>query len=316
MRARRLGGTLLLLGLLGVAGCALFESPPVARFDVDPPVLYAGEPIQLDATPSIESSTIVAFTWNLGNGQTASGREVTATYPDPGSYTVSLTVEDSAGRTSTAAADITVYVRGGTLLFEDDFSGGEAALGRWPLDPTWATANESFIDHLTGSHGDCLYVNSGTDRWHRRYAGVSIPPLRIGQQLVFVCEAMTLHNQDAHTFIIVPARREIDASAGSLPFFEFTSNGGGSLVREPTAYDSGAAQSIAFTPRIYQWHTYKFVYGEDAYELWIDDVLMHEGTISVDLPDDSEVWYILLGEESSTEACSAYYDDVRITVEE
>jgi PKD repeat protein len=314
--ARRVHGSLVLLGLLAAAvGCSLVETPPVARFDVDPPVPYAGESIRFDATPSTGASSIVDFTWDLGNSQIASGREVTTTYALPGSYTVSLTVEDASGRTSTATGEVTVYVRGGTRIFQDDFSGGEAALGRWPLDPTWATANESMIDHLAEPHGDCLYVHSGTDRWHRRYARVTLPPLRLGQKVVFVCEAMTLHNQDAHTFLIVPARRELGSSAGSLPFFEFTSDGGGSYVREPTAYDAGVAHPIPFTPSIYQWHTYRFVYAADAYELWVDDILRLEGPVSVDLTEGGD-WFILLGEESSTEACSAYYDDVRVSVEE
>ena len=314
MQTRTATHLLAVVLLIALAGCSLIDPVPVARFEVDPPALYAGEAIRFDATPSIGDS-IVSFSWDLGNGETASGREITATYAAAGTYAVSLTVEDAAGRSSTATAEIVVYVRGGTQIFHDDFSGGDAALGRWPLDPTWATATESRIEHIVGVHGDCLYVGSGAERWHRRYAGVSIPPLRLGQSLVFVCEAMTLQNQDAHTFSIVPARRTIGSQAGSLPFFEFSSNGGGSYVREPTTYGTGVAHPIAFSPKIYQWHTYRFSYSAEGYELWIDDILWQEGPVSVDL-DEGGTWFVMLGEESSTEACSAYYDDVRIRVEE
>ena len=316
MRGRSWSVMVLLLGLLAAtAGCSLFAPQPIARFDVNPPILYAGEPIQFDASPSISGPSIVEFTWDLGNGETASGREVTAIFAAPGPHTVRLTVEDSFGGTDTTTEEITVYVRGGTRIFREDFSGGDEALGRWPLDPTWATATESRIERILGPHGDCLYVHSEGESWHRRFATISVPPLRVGQTLVFVCEAMTLQNQNAHTFLIVPARHEIESPAGSLPYFEFTSNGGGSYVREPTAYGSGVAHPVAFLPKIYQWHTYRLVYSEDAYELWIDDVLWEQGPVSLDLAQGGD-WFIMLGEESSTEACSAYYDDIQVSIEE
>ncbi len=301
--------------LVAIAGCALLTPSPVARFDVAAPVLYAGESTLLDAGPSVGSASIVEYSWSLGNGETASGRRVTVAYNLPGRYTIELVVTDAEGRTSKATEEIIVYVRAGTRLFSEDFSAGPTALGRWPLDPTWANANESTIEHISGGPGYCLLVNSGNDNWHRRYAPVKFPPLRVGQRLVFTCRAMTLQSQRGHTFVIAPGRRDISDVAGSLPYFEFTSDGGGAYVVEPTSYGPGVGHPIAFKPSIYRWHTYTIVYTHDSYELSIDGTLLQTGPVSIDLTTGGD-WFILLGEESSTEACVAYFDDIEISVAE
>lgn len=308
-------GILLFATLLITTGCEIFAPPPTARFDVEPPVLYAGEPVRLDGSPSISGSAIVDFTWDLGNGDTASGRQVTATFGNPGAYSVSLTIEDTSGRTSTTTRELTIYVRGGSRIYHEDFSAGPAALGGWPLDPTWASANESWVEYIEGTPGYCLFVLSGNDRWHRRFAAISLPPLRLGQRLVFSCRAMTLQNQDAHGFIIVPARKEISSSTGSLPYYQFTSEGGGSYTREPTSYGPGIRHPVPFTPEIYRWHTYSIIYSEETYELRVDGMLLQTGPVSTDLSDGGD-WFILLGEESSTEACSVYFDDIQISIAE
>ena len=306
----------LLLGLaLVLTGCTVVSPPPAARFDVEPPVLYAGESIVFDASSSTSDTAIVDYNWDLGDGKSASGRKITATFASAGSYAVTLTIEDASGRLSTITHAITVYVRGGTQLFREDFSAGSEAIWDWALDPTWASAYDSQIEYIAGTPGYCLYVHSGGDRWHRRSARVTLPPLRIGQRLVFACNAMTLQNQDSHTFLIAPGRRQIASATGSLPFFEFTSDGGGSYVREPTSYGEGVRHPVPFTPQIYRWHTYSFAYSADGYELWVDGTLWETGPHTVDLSEGAD-WFILLGEESSTEACSVYYDDIRVSVEE
>lgn len=313
MRVRVTCGVLLVAA--GVAGCSIVFAPPTARFDVSPTLLYAGEPIHLDASPSISDSSIVDYDWDLGNGVSASGREVTTTYTIPGTYTVTLRIQNAVGHTDVRTQEITVYLRGGTRIFYEDFSAGEASLGNWALDPTWASATESRIELILGTPGYCLFVDSGADRWHRRYVEVTLPPLRTGQRLVFSCEAMTLQNQDAHTFIIAPGRRDVASSTGSLPFYEFTSNGGGSYVREPSSHGAGVGHVVPFTPQIYRWHTYALVYSEDVYELRVDGLLLTTGPLAVDLSRGG-TWMILLGEESSTESCSVYYDDIELRVEE
>ncbi len=303
----------ILVGLL--ASCAFLDGGPEARFDVSPVVVYAGDTIEFDAGASSGPASIVSYSWDLGNGAMSAGQMVTTTYPNAGTYLVRLTVRDVNGKTSTVEQWITAYLRSGTLIFYEDFSDGPQALGHWPLDPTWATDGDAAVNHMAGAPGYALYIHSGNARWHRRYTAVSIPPLRVGQSAVFSCRVMTLQNQDDHTFLFSPARRELDSIAGSLPYYLFTGTGGGSYVREPSEYGTDVPRPLPFVPDVYRWHTYTFVFRAGSYELRVDGVALYSGSLNVEF-SETEEWILLLGEESLTEACKAYYDDIRITVEE
>ena len=298
-----------------LTSCAFHGVGPEARFDVSPVVVYVGETVEFDAGASAGPASIVSYSWELANGAASAGRTVTTSYLEAGRYTVRLTVQDADGRTSAAEESITVYLRSGTVIFEEDFADGPQALGHWPLDPSWATDGDATIDRIAGDPGYALYVHSGDDRWHRRYTAVSIPPLRVGQRVVFSCRIMALQNQDAHTFLFSPARRELDSIAGSLPYYLFTGTGGGSYVHEPSEYGSDVPRPIPFVPDVYRWHTYEFAFRAVAYELQIDGITAYSGSLTVDFSDTGE-WILLLGEESFTEACKAYYDDVRVAIEE
>lgn len=316
MRMRRLCLRLLVLvAPLALTACSLLNAPPTARFDVASAVLYASEPVRFDAAPTLAGSNLVDYQWDFGDGQTGSGREVTVAYASAGHYTVSLTVTDAEGRTDRTSREVTVYLRSGTRLFFEDFSDGPASLGRWPLDPNWASANDSRIEEITHGPGFTLLVDSGQDRWHRRYAAVELPPLRRGQHLVFTCQVMAIQTKRSHTFLIAPLRRDVTSPVGSLPYFEYSSDADGSYVREPTAFGTGVSRAVPFLPSVFRWHTYTFVYGESTYALSVDGVALYEGTLGVDFTEGG-TWFILLGEESSTEACNAYFDEIEMMIEE
>lgn len=315
MRQRLCGFGLSILLCASLASCTFLDRGPQARFDVSPVVSYAGDTIRFDAGASTGPAPIVSYAWDLGNGETSAGQAVTTTYLDAGTYPVRLTVQDAIGRTSVAEQQITVYVRSGTVIFHEGFSGGREALGHWPLDPTWATDGDATIDHIAGDPGYALYIHSGNDRWHRRYTGVSIPPLRIGQSVVFSCRVMTLQNQDDHTFLFAPARRELDSVAGSLPYYLFTGTGGGSYVREPSAYGTDVPRPLSFIPDVYRWHTYAFAFRAGSYELHVDGIELYSGSLTTEFRE-TEDWILLLGDESLTEACVAYFDDIRVSIEE
>ena len=306
-------GSALVAGL--VASCALFQGGPEARFDVSPVVVYAGDPIEFDAGASIGPASIVSYAWDLGGGVTSAGQVVTTTYHEPGTYLVSLTVRDANGKTSMAQQEVTVYLHSGTTVFSEDFADGPEALGHWPLDPAWATAGDATVDTIAGDPGYALYIHSGDSRWHRRYTAISLPPLRIGQSAVFSCSVMTLQNQDNHTFLFSPARRDLESVAGSLPYFLFTGTGGDSYVHEPTEYGHDVPRPIPFLPDVYRWHTYTFSFTAGSYRLAIDGTEVFSGSLTAQFAETSE-WILVLGEESFTEACKAYYDDIRVRIEE
>lgn len=315
MNPRRLATIAIVPLLLALAGCSLITTGPIAAFDVEPVVIYAGETVRLDASPSSGRRSIVSYTWDLGDGRAASGKEVTTSFQSPGRYTITLTVEDVTGRRDEAEEGIIVYLRSGTEIFHEGFSSGEPALGDWPLDPTWASPDEGAVEYVESGPGYALHIRSTNESWHRRYAALSLPPLRGGQKVVFSCRVMTLQNQDHSTFIIVPLRREVGSSAGSSPYYRFTSDGGGSYVQEPTAYGTDVGHPIGFKPGVYNWHTYSFSYTSSGYEFEVDGTVWRSGPLNVDITEGGD-WLILIGEESASESCNAYYDDIVVRIEE
>jgi hypothetical protein len=303
-----------LVSLAAVTGCTLVSPEPVADFDVMPVVLYAGEAVTLDA--SVASGDIVDYEWSLGSGATESGREVVTTFAAPGVYVVELTVRDREGRTDTDAQELTVYVRSGTKLFSEDFSDGDAALGRWATDPTLVAEDESSIAHLSSENvGYCLYVHSSAERLHRRGAAVEIPPLRVGQRLTFSVRVMAAQSHAGYGFVIAPGRSRFSLPVTGLPYYVYSGSSGTSAMREPVACGDEIARPVAFKPSLYQWHTYTLAYSADGYTLSVDGAVVFTGFVEGDLSTGG-TWWIALGDESETEACKTYYDAVSVMVEE
>ena len=88
-------GSLLALAL---TGCL-----PVPIFEVTPSTARAGTELTFDASGSVvatvpEGNVAVGWSWSFGDGETAKGETVTHTYEKAGTYTIKLTVTDSAGR--------------------------------------------------------------------------------------------------------------------------------------------------------------------------------------------------------------------------
>ncbi|MCK5246686.1 PKD domain-containing protein [Candidatus Bipolaricaulota bacterium] len=300
---------------LGLSGCELMQPGPSADFTISPVIVYAGETFELNGSLSLGSAAIVSYTWELGDGQSLVGQQVNAALSFPGTYSVVLTVEDANGNLDLATQQMVVYARTGTVILDEDFADGELALARWVLDPTWASAGDAQIDFIRGGAGNALYIHSAASRWHRRYHAIELPPLRVGQKAVFSCRIMTLRNQDFHTFLFAPGRVELGSLVGALPYFLFTNEGGGSYIQVPSTLGTDIGHPVGYKPDVYRWHTYSFVFDQDSFELLIDDVSWMEGPLDVPF-SDSSIWSILIGEESLTETCNAYFDDIRVTIEE
>ncbi|NLA37361.1 MAG: PKD domain-containing protein, partial [Actinobacteria bacterium] len=65
--------------------------------------------LNVDGSASSDpDGSIVGYAWDFGNGQTATGATASVTYPNQGSYTVTLTVTDDKGATGTTTRQITV----------------------------------------------------------------------------------------------------------------------------------------------------------------------------------------------------------------
>ena len=309
---------LLLAGtiLFTLAGCDLVQRGPTADFSISPVIVYAGETFKLDGSVSLGSASIVSYDWAFGDGQALVGRQVNASFPFPGIYSVTLTIEDANGNLAYETYQVVVYARTGTVLLDEGFADGDMALARWVLDPTWASASDGQIDFILGAPGNALYVHSSASRWHRRYHAIELPPLRVGQKAVFSCRIMALRNQDLHTFTFAPARAELGSLVGSLPYYLFTNERDGSYVQVPTTLGTDIGHPIGYQLDVYRWHTYTFEYGQDSFELLIDGDSWFEGSLDNSPFSETSIWMILIGEESLTETCNAYFDGIRVSIEE
>jgi outer membrane protein OmpA-like peptidoglycan-associated protein len=109
-----IGGGAVVGGALGAAaghylcGAEAVAQAPQARAAANPTSGTAPLTVELRGVASDPDGQIVDYAWDLGDGSTAKGANVTHQYASPGDYTARLTVTDSEGLTDTADARIRV----------------------------------------------------------------------------------------------------------------------------------------------------------------------------------------------------------------
>jgi len=85
------------------------RQPPVARFTFSPSEPDVNEWITFDASDSYApDGRIVSYSWDFGDGATASSRTTQKRYSSEGTYTVRLTVTDNHGATDTTSRTVRV----------------------------------------------------------------------------------------------------------------------------------------------------------------------------------------------------------------
>jgi len=100
--------------------CSATNQPPLASF-APPAEPLAGEAATFTDTSSDPDGSIVAWSWDFGDGATSSAHSPAHTYADAGRYTVRLTVTDDDGATASTQLPIrvcgTLATPPGKLLF-------------------------------------------------------------------------------------------------------------------------------------------------------------------------------------------------------
>ncbi len=81
---------------------------PEAALDCSPAKAAASQPVDCVAADSSDDDFLTGYTWDFGDGTTATGDFHTHTYDRPGVYRVSLTVTDTSGLTDTATQVVSV----------------------------------------------------------------------------------------------------------------------------------------------------------------------------------------------------------------
>ena len=98
----------------------VMNRPPVANFTESAHTVYTDEMITFNATESYDpDGTIVSYSWDFGDGNTATGVTVSHAYTDNGSYVVNLTVTDNDGATDSITATKTVMNRAPVASFTE-----------------------------------------------------------------------------------------------------------------------------------------------------------------------------------------------------
>ena len=82
------------------------KTVPVANAGSDR-IVIVGDSIVFDASNSTDNIGIISYEWDFGDGTTGTGMQVTKSYSNPGTYTVTLTVKDVAGNTAIATLTVT-----------------------------------------------------------------------------------------------------------------------------------------------------------------------------------------------------------------
>jgi PKD repeat protein len=82
---------------------------PVAQASASDTNAFIGESINFDGSNSFDSDgNITSYSWNFGDGSTASGKTASHFYSNNGTYTVTLTVTDNNGSSDSDSITITV----------------------------------------------------------------------------------------------------------------------------------------------------------------------------------------------------------------
>ena len=94
-----------------VAMCGEFRTTaglPMAKFTSTPEDPLEGEEVTFTSESTDLGTSIVAWEWDFGDGNTATGNVVTHTYTEAGEYTVTLTVTDDDTNTDSHSKTTTV----------------------------------------------------------------------------------------------------------------------------------------------------------------------------------------------------------------
>ena len=95
---------------------AVTSSLPSASFVVSPTTPAVNTPVFFDASASratVAGRTIVSYDWIFGDGSAGTGRTTSHSYVFASTFTVTLTVTDSAGEQNTATSEVVVGGTGG-----------------------------------------------------------------------------------------------------------------------------------------------------------------------------------------------------------
>ena len=119
---------------------AAISAQVVASFTFSPTTPGINQDVFFNGTASVPSNA--TFTWNFGDGSTGSGVTPTHRYTQAGTYSVTLTVTNDVGQSSTTARNVPVSATSTSIVADFSFS---------PTDPTISRGTNTVIFDATPS---------------------------------------------------------------------------------------------------------------------------------------------------------------------
>ena len=124
-----------------------------------------------------EAKNAVSFSWDLGNGETPTGPDVTGTYNFPDTYTVTCTAVGRDANT-VGTKDVVVAV-GDPEIFNDQnkfLSGYSSTTGLSETVWVWATGDGNMSCGEFAREYDTCYFDPIDESWWQSHAGEDAPP--------------------------------------------------------------------------------------------------------------------------------------------
>ncbi|MEP0773253.1 MAG: S8 family serine peptidase [Acidobacteriota bacterium] len=140
--------------LYSLIGSTPVDNPPVASFTFS----CSGLTCSFDASASTDDYGISSYSWNFGDGTTGSGKTVSKTYSAGGTYSVTLTVKDTANQTGTQTKSVTVS-SGAPCTNCEYYTGTLSGTGAQAYQPN----GSYYYSSKSGTHQGWLQGPSGTD---------------------------------------------------------------------------------------------------------------------------------------------------------
>lgn len=122
---------------------------PVARLTANCDELVC----TFNASTSSDDNGITAYSWNFGDGQTATGVSPSHSYSAAGSYTVTLTVTDTASQTDDATQTVTVAEAGAGPCPTCDQTSGTLSNGQTVYTASFNGGSGTYEGYLVGAAG-------------------------------------------------------------------------------------------------------------------------------------------------------------------
>jgi len=142
------------------------NQPPVASFTISPPSPGVLAWVRFDGSSSYDpDGTITSYSWNFGDGTTASGVSRYHQFTAPGTYTVTLTITDDDGASDTETHTVQVGPTNQPPVASFNYSPLSPGLGEQiTLNATMSYDPDGYIvSYLWDRDGDGINDASGAD---------------------------------------------------------------------------------------------------------------------------------------------------------